>query len=204
MNRRSLTTLVASLAAGSLLCAAGAFVVSAYALDAWDMRSGNECANWPGRLKNAEAAIADPEKRFFALADAAKSAFELGDHMKAKLYAQELLTLAPKFSRNWNFGNAIHDSHMVLGRVALASGDVELAKTELLAAGRTPGSPQLDSFGPNMSLARDLLRAGEQDAVLSYFRECSRFWELGERDLRVWAFTAKLHLPPSFGANLIY
>ena len=36
-------------------------------------------------------------------------------------------------------------------------GRIEEAKRHLLAAGRSSGSPVLGSFGPNMSLAKDLL-----------------------------------------------
>lgn len=66
---------------------------------------------------------------------------------------QKAIELAPQFRTNWNYGNAIHDGHMVLGRVALRRGDIEAAKRELLEAGKTPESPQLNSLGPNRSLA---------------------------------------------------
>jgi hypothetical protein len=49
---------------------------------------------------------------------------------------------------------------MVLGQVALRRGDAKKAASFLLAAGKTWGSPQLNSFGPNMPLANDLLAAG--------------------------------------------
>lgn len=95
-----------------------------------------------------------PIYRFYALADAAKSAVNVGEPDKAQRYAAELLRVAPKYRGDWNYGNAIHDGHIVLGRVALARGDKRVAIKHLLAAGKTPGSPQLDSFGPNMSLAQ--------------------------------------------------
>jgi len=38
----------------------------------------------------------------------------------------------------------------------LKEGKVEDAKHYLLEAGKTPGSPQLNSFGPDMSLAEEL------------------------------------------------
>jgi hypothetical protein len=49
-----------------------------------------------------------------------------------------------------------------------ANGDIEEAKKQLLLAGKTPSSPQLNSFGPNMILAKELLDKGEKDTVLHY------------------------------------
>jgi hypothetical protein len=89
-----------------------------------------------------------------------------GSRETARSRAQKLLALAEANRNDWNYGNAVHDGHVVLGQVALAFGDVDTAKSELLAAGRTPGSPQLNSFGPNMRLASDLLDAGEGDVVV--------------------------------------
>ena len=55
-----------------------------------------------------------------------------------------------------------------MGLAALQEGDTEAAKGYLLAAGGTPGSPQLDSFGPTMTLAQALLGRGESAVVLEY------------------------------------
>ena len=57
---------------------------------------------------------------------------------------------------------------MVLGLLALNQGNVKPA-SQYLDAGSTPGSPQLNSFGPDMSLAQALLEKGERDTVLEYF-----------------------------------
>jgi hypothetical protein len=65
----------------------------------------------------------------------------------------------------------------MLGRVAVVRGDLERAETELLAAARVPGSPQLASFGPNMQLVLELLQAGRKECVLEYFALCEKFWE---------------------------
>lgn len=60
---------------------------------------------------------------------------------------------------------------------ALQRGNLKEADRYLLAAVATPGSPRLDSFGPNMSLARELLEKGQNDEVLQFFELCRRFWE---------------------------
>jgi hypothetical protein len=148
-------------------------------------------------------AATDDQARFYALRRAAKAAFEVGQLAEARAFAKELLDLAGRLPRDWNYGNAIHDGHLVLGRLAVRDGDVETAKRELLEAGRTPGSPQLDSFGPNMSLARDLIEKGQVEVVLQYFELCSKFWDHRD-DLRRWSVQAKAGEIPDFGANLVY
>jgi len=107
---------------------------------------GNPPTTWQGRYEKAVGelhAAADDIHRFYALRDAAKASFEIGKKDEAQAYAQQALEFASRFRGDWNYGNAIHDGHMVLGRVALRKGDVEAAKRELLEAGKTPGSPQL-------------------------------------------------------------
>jgi hypothetical protein len=80
----------------------------------------------------------------------------------------------------------VHEGHRVLGHLDLKAGDVEAAKKHLLEAGKTPGSPQLDSFGPELTLASDLLARGEREAVVEYLRQISRFWKGREEALEEW------------------
>ena len=94
------------------------------------------------------------EEKFYALNDAAKQSFVLGKTEDARKYAQDLMTLLPKFQGNWNYGNAVQDANLVLGRIALKERRIDEAKQHLLEAGKSPGSPQMNSFGPNMSLAK--------------------------------------------------
>ena len=162
---------------------------------------------WEGRYKKAMEELrtaADDVHRFYALPEAAKASFETGKTEDARAYAQQTLDLASRFRDDWNYGNAIHDGHMVLGRVALRKGDVAAAKRELLEAGGTPGSPQLDSFGPNMSLAKDLLEHKEVDTVVAYFDLCREFWKMEDGKLRRWSVLAKAGETPDFEANLLY
>lgn len=144
-------------------------------------------------------------ERFYALDRLAKAAFEAGDLSKAEAYARELLAAAPGYLKDWNYGNAIYDGNMVLGRVAVRRDkDVPSAKSSLLASAQTPGSPQLNSFGPNMSLAKDLLALGERDTVLDFFTLCRKFWKSPSAKLDQWSATAKGGGIPDFGANLAY
>jgi tetratricopeptide (TPR) repeat protein len=155
-------------------------------------------------FEKAQSADASELTRFYRLDDLAKQAFEAGEIEKASQYANELLETAQKYPKDWNYGNAIHHGNNVLGLVALKQGDVKKAVQYLLDAGKTPGSPQLNSFGPNMTLAKELLEKGENDAVLQYFELCRKFWSSGAEKLDHWAQEVKVGKTPDFGANLVY
>jgi hypothetical protein len=160
-----------------------------------------------GRLNEAAkelTAASTDENRFYALDDVAKESFNVGKIEDARKYATELLALAPRFQGNWNYGNAVQDGNLVLGRIAVHEGRMEEAKQYLLEAGKSPGSPQMDTFGPNMSLAKDLLEKGERDTVLQYFELCRKFWEMESGKLNEWSRAVKTGKIPDFGANLVY
>jgi hypothetical protein len=114
------------------------------------------------------------------------------------------LLSAPKFKNDWNYGNAWPEGNVVLGRLALERGDLAGAKEHLLAAGQAPGSPQLDSFGPNRTLAKGLLEKGEPEVVLAYLQSCGKFWKMGREKLQAWTATIKGGGTPDFGSNLHY
>jgi hypothetical protein len=144
------------------------------------------------------------EQLFYALGAAAKKSFTAGNIDNARKEAEELMALLPKFRGNWNYGNAVQDANVVLGRIALREGDIEGAKRRLLEAGKSPGSPQMNSFGPNMSLAEDLLKKGERQVVLEYFDSCRNFWKTDFGKLDAWSKDVKAGRIPDFGANLLY
>ncbi|MXX86049.1 MAG: RNA polymerase subunit sigma-24 [Acidobacteria bacterium] len=161
---------------------------------------------WDAAL--AERALADFE-RAYALSEAsgrgpllpelAMAAFVIGDTDKARTYAETMLADIPD---DWNRGNRVHYGNLVLGRVALADGDLRGAAQYLLAAGRTPGSPQLNSFGPDMALARDLLELGETQTVLRYLALCLDFWEMGQASLKNWIALIEGGRTPDFSRHL--
>ena len=101
-------------------------------------------------------------------------------------------------------GNDVHHANLVLGHVHLRRGDLVAAEECLAAAGATPGSPQLDSFGPNMSLAEALLDHDRTDAVLRYFDQCATFWDERFSRLPQWRAHVRAGERPSFGPNLRY
>ena len=159
------------------------------------------------RLKAADDALAGAttaDSRWSTLASAALLNAELGSPERATALANEVLETANHRAGDWNTGNAIHKGNLALGLVALHAGNVAEAKSRLLAAGKTPGSPQLDSFGPNMTLAKELLQKGEKDAVLQYFELCRKFWKMDHGALDRWEAQIRAGSVPDFGANLIY
>jgi hypothetical protein len=65
------------------------------------------------------------ELRALGLPSAAERAFHRGDLEAARGRANDLLQLARLDPKGWNSGNARHKAHLILGRVALAQGDIE-------------------------------------------------------------------------------
>ncbi|MHB8521610.1 MAG: M56 family metallopeptidase [Limisphaerales bacterium] len=151
-----------------------------------------------------KAAANTKDGNFSNLENLAKMAFAAGELDKAGTYAKDLLQQAPQHRTAWNYGNAIHRGNLILGRIAVREGRLAEAREYLLEAGKTPGSPQLDSFGPNMSLAKDLLEKGEKETVLAYLKLCGVFWTMGASRLDAWTKEVTDGQVPDFGANLVY
>jgi tetratricopeptide (TPR) repeat protein len=136
------------------------------------------------KMKDALAAIQDavrktkePIRKYYLYDDLAEIAFDAGKWSIARSAAKKCVSLAGKFGKNWNDGNAIHDGNCTLGRLALRNGRLSKAIFHLNEAGKTGGSPQLDSFGPNMRFAQEMLRAGLREPVIEYLEACKRFWD---------------------------
>jgi hypothetical protein len=135
------------------------------------------------------------------LKDLAKMALAAQEIQKAREYAERMLKQNPS---GWNYGNNIHHGNIILGRLAIKLNDLEEAKKRLINAGNTPGSPQLNSFGPNMALAKELLEKGEKDVVLKYFELCLKFWKRGKDRIQKWSTDIENDELPNFRANLAY
>lgn len=124
---------------------------------------------------------------FAHIANAAAAAFHLDRFEDARKFADQALAMAPAFKSNWNYGNAIHRGHTVLGLLALRQGNLLEAIEELLKSGETPGSPQLNSFGPTMHLAKAILLKDQPEPVLAYLNQCRKFWKMGDTWLDIWS-----------------
>ena len=152
------------------------------------------------RLAEAES----PQDRFHKLGAAANSQFNAGKFEEARKSILELQQLLPDFEDDFGYSTAFERVHSVLGRLALMDGDIQGAKAHLLHSADFKGSPTMSSFGPNMSLARDLLLAGEKEIVLQYLEACRQIWDFGADDLDHWTMYVNADRIPDFGANLDY
>jgi hypothetical protein len=128
----------------------------------------------------------------------AKAAWAAGDHAAARERAERVLESLRGRKADWDVGNVVHEMHILLGRVALETGDLERADTHLLQAARAPSSPQLASFGPDWTLARDLLSRGRREAVTKYVAGVGTFWESGRDQLAEWSKTLAAGGAPKF------
>lgn len=189
-----------------LFCFTVAFGAIALAQQAAPARDGGLItpAEALSRYEKLLQATSEPHERFYLTTKAAPTALAARETEKAKTYALTLLQQAATMKDNWNYGNAIQVGNLVLGLIALAAADVPEAKRLLLEAGKSPGSPQLNSFGPNMLLAKELLAKGEQEVVIQYFDLCAKFWKLQDGRLDAWKAVVIKGGIPDFGANLDY
>jgi len=130
------------------------------------------------------------------LVSLAKSAFIANELDLASVYSKELIEDG---GAGWNSGNRTHYGNIFLGRVALLRDDIDSAKEHLISAGKTTGSPQLNSFGPDMTLARELLKVDENGVVLEYFELCRKFWAHHLDKLDDWKVLVEGGRIPDFG-----
>ena len=144
--------------------------------------------------------------RFFELRLMMEEAFSDDNLDLARELAIEYLEIASSRKENWNYGNALHHSNLILGRIALKNEDLITAKKHLIIAGATPGSPQLNSFGPNMRLAKELLEKGEKETVIQYINMTKRFWWwiFSLYKTMKWKRQINKGMIPDFGGNLVY
>jgi hypothetical protein len=143
-------------------------------------------------------------KRFYSLENLIKEKYFNNQLHEAQELSNEYLLLARKYPKDWNYGNAIQKANTYLGLIALEYGYIDAAKAHLIASGNTPGSPQLDTFGPNMLLAKALLDHNHINVVLEYLDQLKIFWEMEDGKIDHWKNQIDKGESPDFGANLMY
>jgi len=206
---KTVLLLVAGVLIGIAVSVGGAFLAAQYYLDEESMATYEPdwMPDFDDRIYDSASKLAAAKsayERWIALGDVALWSVDAGFVENAKTLAEELLSTSDGFKSDWNYGNAIHKANLTLGRLALREGDTTKAIEFLKLAGETPGSPQLNSFGPNMTLALELLKIDERDAVIEYFDLCANFWSLGHKKLDAWKAIVEAGDIPRFGANLVY
>jgi hypothetical protein len=131
-----------------------------------------------------DAAQRSKSRSLLLLPRTAKLALWLGETQKAELYASRALGLVnpPQLDPFGDSAQAVHDAHMVLGLLALRTGELERARECLLASSRAVDylrHSEMSEFrilGPNYSLAFELVARGERSVVLEYLERCRPVW----------------------------
>ena len=141
----------------------------------------------PGKTWNPETKnVSDRLRRFYALGDLIEASYATNDLAAAGKLATEYLELAAEYRHNWNYGNAVHEANRFLGLICVKNGDFDGAAQYLLKAGKSTGSPQLDSFGPELDLANGLLQRGRVEPVRQYLQDIKKFWEMDHGQVERW------------------
>ncbi|MFC1773848.1 hypothetical protein ACFL3A_10915 [Pseudomonadota bacterium] len=130
--------------------------------------------------------VTPPLSRFYSLEEESTAAYTENDYKRAEELLTEYLELARIYRCNWNYGNAIHDANRLLGLISLKIGNIDQATNYLLESGKSTGSPQLDTFGPEMDLANELLKLGRHEQVKTYLKDVGSFWEMDDGLLDQW------------------
>lgn len=139
----------------------------------------------------------DSKQRFFDMPRASVAYYMLGFYNEARGIANEMKALPKAYSGTWNDGNLAYYSNWIFGMLALDAGKVETSKELLLLSGECGGSPQLNSFGPNMRLAKRLLERGEKETFLEFLDLIERFWKNGENWLTIWREVVEKNREPN-------
>lgn len=141
--------------------------------------NGSDDPRERARLFSEILSLAREADRPRLLPELAKAEFEAGADEAAGRDAQRALDSLPEIpGRNANLAaELINRANSVLGRIALARGDLSQAKARLRASLAVPSDATAFRFnGPDLSLAEDLADAGESDAVTEFLEASRAFW----------------------------
>ncbi len=142
-----------------------------------------------GEYKTAEAYA----ENLLELVDTART--EYGDMLDWKekgrsLFAKALEATGDRSAAS-NLTSAIsahayhkHWGHTVLGHIALQQEDLGTALKHLRESGSVVGDHRLSSYGPSMSLAKEICIRGEWSNVADYLRACETFYK--DERLPIW------------------
>ncbi len=150
-----------------------------------EIRDSNERKKWSFEkwevyylsLKNKPK----PLEAFYFLDDLVLRSIDEKRWDKTEVYSNEYLRMAESFKSDWNYGNAIFHGNLGISHVAFNKKlDSKSADNYLLAASKTPGSPQLVSFGPFnepsiRSFLQELAKKGHKDTLLEFAENCKKF-----------------------------
>jgi hypothetical protein len=125
--------------------------------------------------------------------DVARSALAVGELEKARQAGEGVLEearapwLVRPLVRGGGWAGGEHLGHTVLGRVALRQGDIAGAREHLRLSAEISRLDGADVLEPDTALMRELLAAGERDAVLRFLEVYGGFWTDGREQLAEWS-----------------
>ena len=132
---------------------------------------------------NAKQSVAQNPTAFEHVKYAAEICFLAGSYQDSRLFTQQIKDNIDSFNYTTK-GGMLHEYHTLMGRHMVREGNLEEAKQHLMLSIDLSPSAVMQSFGPNMSLALDLLLQGEKVTVLAYLNGCARFWE--KEPIEIW------------------
>ncbi|MDD5092126.1 MAG: thioredoxin family protein, partial [Candidatus Wallbacteria bacterium] len=116
------------------------------------------------------------EDRYYSIDKLIKTAYLAGLSAEVLAMCPEQLSLAERFGpKNWNYGNAVFNANHYQGLLAFDRGDFKTACEFLIKSGEAPASPQLESYGPDLSLARKLAQSHPEQVKL-FLRKITNYW----------------------------
>jgi hypothetical protein len=132
--------------------------------------------------QKAIAGTSDRRRKRDMMMDAAQWAFLGALFDQTRSCAEDLLEYARRFPKDSLADQFVYIGYITLGRLSLREGEIEEAKRRLLAAGKIkwPGFGRT-SYIPDMSLAKELLKQGQEDTVWKFLVECRTSWRGKDR-----------------------
>ncbi|HXG85196.1 MAG TPA: hypothetical protein VNI84_14340, partial [Pyrinomonadaceae bacterium] len=125
--------------------------------------------------------------------------FDLEMFDKVKARATELVLEFGDDENDFNYGAATHEGNILLGRAALKEGNIERAKEYLLISARAPLRQKYNTLSyPNLTLAGELLAAGEKNIVLDFLKLCENFTGTDTKSLQLWQNEIRQGKTPDF------
>lgn len=118
-------------------------------------------------LREADSLLTGPE----VIARLAMAEFDAGDDAAAERDAERALAASQKAAVPYNLAQT------TLGRIAAAKGDLNGAKTRLIASVTMLTALKNATFEPNMTLAQDVYDAGDRDAVVEFLEASRAVWK---------------------------
>ena len=110
----------------------------------------------------------------------------LADPAVIETKARNLLSWARRNSEDTDYGAAIFLANMALGVVAMNRGDKDAAAQDLISASEAPATEFMRITPIDMTVARELVDAGERDAMAKFLDRCAAF-NFRSKELQDWA-----------------